>query len=174
METIGLLAGIGTLPVEFIEAVRPQGYRVVCIAVTPGVDPRLAAIADAYYDISAFKLDKVIKTLVKEHVKEVTMIGKVTKEWLYKSHTLPDMRAVRLLNRLRKMNFKDDTITLAIVDELAKDGISVLDQTKYLKPLMPGPQVFTKKKPTERRWPMWLLVSRRRRRSARSIWGRRS
>ena len=33
METIGLLAGIGTLPVEFIEAVRPQGYRVVCIAV---------------------------------------------------------------------------------------------------------------------------------------------
>ena len=62
METIGLLAGIGTLPVEFIEAVRPQGYRVVCIAVTPGVDARLAAIADAYYDISAFKLDKVIKT----------------------------------------------------------------------------------------------------------------
>ena len=149
METIGLLAGIGTLPVEFIEAVRPQGYRVVCIAVTPGVDARLAEIADAYYDISAFKLDKVIKTLVKEHVKEVTMIGKVTKEWLYKSHTLPDMRAIKLLNRLRKMNFKDDTITLAIVDELAKDGISVLDQTKYLKPLMPGPQVFTKKKPTE-------------------------
>lgn len=47
------------------------------------------------------------------------------------------------------MNFKDDTVTLAIVEELAKDGISVLDQTKYLKPLMPGPQVFTKKKPTE-------------------------
>ena len=83
METIGLLAGIGTLPVEFIEAVQPQGYRVVCIAVTPGVDPRLSKIADAYYDISAVKLDKVIKTLVKEHVKEVTMIVKVTKEWRY-------------------------------------------------------------------------------------------
>lgn len=55
----------------------------------------------------------------------------------------------RCWNRLRKANFKDDTITLAIVEELAKDGISVLDQTKYLKPLMPGPQVFTKKKPTE-------------------------
>ena len=149
METIGLLAGIGTLPVEFIEAVKSQGYRVVCIAVTPGIEPKLAEIADVYYDISAFKLDKVIKTLVKEEVKEVTMIGKVTKEWLYKSHTLPDLRALKLLNKLRKMNFKDDTITLAIVEELAKDGIAVLDQTKYLKPLMPGPQVFTKKKPTE-------------------------
>ncbi len=149
METIGLLAGIGTLPVEFIEAVKMQGYRVVCIAVTPGIEPKLSEIADVYYDISAFKLDKVIKTLVKEEVKEVTMIGKVTKEWLYKSHTLPDLRALKLLNKLRKMNFKDDTITLAIVDELAKDGISVLDQTKYLKPLMPGPQVFTRKKPTD-------------------------
>ena len=149
METIGLLAGIGTLPVEFIEAVKPQGYRVVCIAVIPGVDPKLSEIADVYYDISAFKLEKVIKTLVKEQVREVTMIGKVTKEWLYKSHTFPDFRAIKLLNKLRKMNFKDDTITLAIVDELAKDGISVLDQTKYLKPLMPGPQVFTKKQPTK-------------------------
>ena len=149
MEKIGLLAGVGTLPVEFAEAVRSQGYEVVCVAVIPGIDPRLKEIANVYYDISAFKLNKIIKTLVKENVKEVTMIGKVTKEWLYKDHVLPDLRAIKVLNRLRKANFKDDTITLAIVEELAKDGISVLDQTKYLKPLMPGPQVFTKKKPTE-------------------------
>jgi hypothetical protein len=151
MEKIGLLAGVGTLPVEFAEAVRSQGYEVVCVAVIPGIDPRLKEIANVYYDISAFKLNKIIKTLVKENVKEVTMIGKVTKEWLYKDHVLPDLRAIKVLNRLRKANFKDDTITLAIVEELAKDGISVLDQTKYLKPLMPGPQVFTKKKPTEER-----------------------
>jgi len=149
MEKIGLLAGVGTLPVEFAEAVCSQGYEVVCVAVIPGIDPRLKEIANVYYDISAFKLNKIIKTLVKENVKEVTMIGKVTKEWLYKDHVLPDLRAIKVLNRLRKANFKDDTITLAIVEELAKDGISVLDQTKYLKPLMPGPQVFTKKKPTE-------------------------
>lgn len=149
METVGLLAGIGTLPVEFIEAAHMQGYRVVCIAVTPGVEPALKDKADVYYDISAFKLNKVVKTLLSEGAKEVTMLGKVTKEWLYKDHTLPDLRTLKLLNQLRKKNFKDDTITLAIVEELGKDGISVLDQTKYLKPLMPGPQVFTKKKPSE-------------------------
>ena len=88
METIGLLAGIGTLPVEFTEAVKSQGYRVVCIAVIPGIDPRLKDLADAYYEISAFKLNKVIKTLVNEGVKEVTMIGKVTKEWLFKKAIL--------------------------------------------------------------------------------------
>ena len=146
METIGLLAGIGTLPVEFTEAVKSQGYRVVCIAVIPGIDPRLKDLADAYYEISAFKLNKVIKTLVNEGVKEVTMIGKVTKEWLFKNHPFPDLRAIKVLNRLRKMNFKDDTVTLAIVEELAN--------------------------PLRHRWLMWLLASRQPRLSAPWIWDR--
>ena len=149
METVGLLAGIGILPVEFIEAAHIQGYKVVCIAVIPGVEKKLKEKADAYYEINVFKLNKVIKTLLSEGVQEVTMLGKVTKEWLYKDHVIPDLRALKVLNRLRKKNFKDDTITLELVEELGKDGISVLDQTKYLKPLMPGPQIFTKRRPTE-------------------------
>ena len=84
METVGLLAGIGILPVEFIEAAHIQGYKVVCIAVIPGVEKKLKEKADAYYEISVFKLNKVIKTLLSEGVQEVTMLGKVTKEWLYK------------------------------------------------------------------------------------------
>lgn len=147
MAKVGLLAGIGTLPVEFLKAAQSEGHEVVCIAVIPGIDPRLKELADVYYDINVAKLNKIIKTLVKEGVSEVTMLGKVTKEWLFKGLSFPDLRALKLLNRLR--NRKDDTIMLAIVDELKKDGISVLDQTKYLKPIMPGPQVFTKKKPTE-------------------------
>lgn len=146
MARVGLLAGIGTLPVEFLTAAKLEGHEVVVIAVIPGVDPRLKNLADVYYDINVAKLNKIIKTLSGEGVKEVTMLGKVTKEWLFKGLHMPDLRALKFLNRLR--NRKDDTIMLAIVDELAKDGIAVLDQTKYLKPLMPAPQVFTKRKPT--------------------------
>lgn len=147
MKRVGLLAGIGTLPVEFIKAVQMQGYEVVCIALIPGVSPELKQLADIYYDINVAKINKVIKTLVAEHVTEVTMLGKVTKEWLFKGLHLPDLRALRVLKELH--NRKDDTIMLAIVDELAKDGLHVLDQTKYLKLMMPGPGVFTRKKPTE-------------------------
>lgn len=102
METVGLLAGIGILPVEFIEAAHIQGYKVVCIAVIPGVEKELKEKADAYYEISVFKLNKVIKTLLSDGVQEVTMLGKVTKEWLYKDHVIPDLRALKVLNRLRK------------------------------------------------------------------------
>ena len=37
---------------------------------------------------------------------------------------------------------------LAIVDELAKDGIEIVDQTAYLKPLLPPVGVLTKRRPT--------------------------
>ena len=103
------------------------GHEVVVIAVVSDVEPELAAEADAYYEINVAKLDKVIKTLKKNGVAKVTMIGKVTKEILFKGLKFPDWRAIKLLAKLR--NRKDDTIMLAIVEELAKDGLEVVDQT---------------------------------------------
>lgn len=146
MAKVGLLAGIGKLPVEFMRAAQSEGYEVVVIAVIPDIEPALAEEADAYYEINVAKLNKILNTLHDEGVKEVTMLGKVTKEILFKGLKMPDMRAIKLLARLR--NRKDDTIMLAIVEELAKEGITVADQTIYMKPLMPPPGVLTSKKPT--------------------------
>ena len=117
MAKVGLLAGIGKLPVEFMRAAQSEGYEVVVIAVIPDIEPALAEEADAYYEINVAKLNKILNTLRDEGVKEVTMLGKVTKEILFKGLKMPDMRAIKLLARLR--NRKDDTIMLAIVDELA-------------------------------------------------------
>ena len=146
MEKVGLLAGVGKLPVEFMRAAKQLGHEVVVIAVVSDVEPELAAEADAYYEINVAKLDKVIKTLKKNGVAKVTMIGKVTKEILFKGLKFPDWRAIKLLAKLR--NRKDDTIMLAIVEELAKDGLEVVDQTLYLKPLMPSCGVLSRRKPT--------------------------
>lgn len=147
MDKVGLLAGIGNLPVEFMRAAHQDGKEVVVIAVVKDVSPILRDEADVYYEINVAKLNKIIKTLLKNDVTKVTMIGKVTKEILFKGLKFPDLRALKLLNRLR--NRKDDTIMLAIVNELEKDGIEVVDQTLYLKHLMPPVGVYTKRKPDE-------------------------
>jgi len=148
MAKVGLIAGIGNLPVEFMRAAQHEGYEVVVISVVTEGAPELQAEADAYYQISVFKSDTVIKTFLKEGVTDVTMLGKVTKEHLYKKiTTIPDMRTIKLLNRLR--NRKDDTIMLAIVEELEKEGLSVADQTKYMRSLMPPVGVMTNRQPTE-------------------------
>ena len=42
MEKVGLLAGIGNLPVAFMRAAQQSGHAVVVIAVVPDVAPELA------------------------------------------------------------------------------------------------------------------------------------
>ncbi len=150
MATIGLLAGIGHLPVEFLRAAQRDGHRVVTIAVTDGAAPELQREADVFYYIHVLKLNRIIRTLVAEGVTEATMLGKVTKEILFKQMALPDARALKVLRRLR--NRKDDTIMEALVEELAADGIRVPDQTLYLRALLPAPQVFTRRRPTAEEW----------------------
>ena len=41
MEKIGLLAGVGRLPVECARAAKAMGYEVYAVGLIPGVDPEL-------------------------------------------------------------------------------------------------------------------------------------
>ena len=132
METIGLLSGIGHLPVDVALSAKSMGYRVIAVGVVPDIDPELAEAVDAYYDIHIGKIGKIISTLKKNDVKTVTMIGKVTKELLYKAGAVvPDLRAIKILASVPDR--KDDTIMNAIVKEL----------------LLPPPGVLTQRMPTE-------------------------
>ena len=147
-EILGILSGIGHLPVDVAKSAKERGCRIVAIGVVPDIDPELPEVADVYYDIHIGKIGKIISTLKKNNVKIVTMIGKVTKEILYKKGAIiiPDMRAIKILSSVPDR--KDDTIMNAIVAELQSEDIFVMDQTYLIKPLMPGPGVLTKRQPT--------------------------
>lgn len=148
MEVLGILSGVGHLPVEVARSARSLGYRVVAVGLVPGIDPELEGSVDAYYDINVGKVGKIISTLKKNDVTKVTMIGKVTKEVLYKVGAIvPDLRAVKILASLP--NRKDDTIMRAIVQELEDEGLEVMDQKQLITPLLPQPGVLTRRKPTE-------------------------
>ena len=151
MEVLGVLSGIGHLPVEVARSAKSLGYQVVAVGVVPGIDEELEPSVDYYYDINIGKIGKIISTLKKHKVTKVTkvtMIGKVTKEVLYKAGAIvPDLRAIKILASVPDR--KDDTIMNAIVKELEGEGIEVMDQTILIKPLLPQPGVLTKRKPTE-------------------------
>ena len=148
MEVLGVLSGVGHLPVDVARSAKQQGYKVVAVGVVPGIDEELPTSVDVYYDINIGKIGKIISTLKKNKVTKVTMIGKVTKEVLYKAGAIvPDLRAIKILASVPDR--KDDTIMNAIVKELEGEGIEVMDQTLLIKPLLPQPGVLTKRKPTE-------------------------
>ena len=145
MQKIGLLAGVGRLPVEFARAARGMGFAVTAIAVVPGTDPDLPAEVDAFYQISAGELKTVITALQQAAVSQVTMIGKVTKELLFSGAVNLDDTMKKLLLSLPNQN--DDTIMLALVKEMAANGIGILDQTALIRRLLPSPGVLTTRQP---------------------------
>ena len=148
MEVLGILSGVGHLPVEVACSAKNLGYQVVAVGLVPGIDEELPGCVDFYYDINVGRVGKIISTLKKHNVTKVTMIGKVTKEVLYKiGGVIPDLTAVKILASLP--NRKDDTIMNAIVAELEENGLEVMDQTLLIKPILPTPCVLTKRAPTE-------------------------
>ena len=151
METLGLLAGIGHLPVDVAQSAKKLGYKVVAIAVVADTDPELPENADEFYTINVGKVGKILQTLKQHDVRNVTMIGKVTKEVLYKNGVMiPDLTTIRVLASLPDR--KDDTIMNAIVKLIEDTGMHVMDQTVLIQPLLPEPGVLTKRKPTEQEW----------------------
>ena len=151
METLGLLAGIGHLPVDVAQSAKKLGYKVLAIAVVADTDPELPDNADVFYTINVGKAGKILQTLKRHDVKNVTMIGKVTKEVLYKSGAIiPDLTTIRLLSSLPDR--KDDTIMNAIVKLIEDAGMHVMDQTVLIQPLLPEPGILTRRKPTEQEW----------------------
>lgn len=148
MKSIGLLAGIGRLPVEIARAARAMGVKVYAVGLVDGVDADLQIYTDDYKYINVAQLNSIIDYLKGHEVTDVVMIGKVSKELLFSGeHAAMDARMLQLLATLPDQS--DDTMMLAFVTELAKKGIQTFDQTMLIKMLMPQPGVMTTRQPTE-------------------------
>jgi len=147
MEKIGLLAGVGKLPVECARAARQAGYEVYAVALLPDTDAELKEAATDCKAISVARLDAILNYLKENDIHKVTMIGKVTKELMFGGNMQPDVRMMQLIATLK--NRSDDTIMMAFVRELAKEGIQAFDQTVLIKPLLPHKGNITKREPSE-------------------------
>ena len=145
---IGLLAGNDNLPVLFAQAAVKAGIEVVVIALTEGAKVgQLETLTDKVYKIDVGQLEKIITTLQTEEVKEVVMLGKVTKELLYQEVKL-DQRFKNLLANLE--NNSDDNIMLAIVEELKKEGIKPVKQLEFIYKLLAPAGTLTNTEPTKK------------------------
>jgi DUF1009 family protein len=135
VESLGLIAGNRSLPLEFArQARKPGGRRLVAVGFEGETDPALASLVDDLIWVKVGQLSKMIGAFTERGVKQCVMVGQIAPQNLY--NVRPDLRAMGLLLRLREKNAH--TLFGAIADELKKDGVELVEATPWLKPLMPG------------------------------------
>lgn len=143
----GLIAGDGTLPVKMAQYAKENGFDVVCISLANDNYKELQKYCKKVYRCHPGEINRIEKILMDEEIKQATFLGKVPKSVLLKPYKF-DKRALELLKSLKRLN--DDEVMLLIVREFEKAGITVLDQTIFIKNLMIPAGVLGKQKPTEK------------------------
>jgi len=133
---IGLIAGNRALPLILAREIRSEGKRRIIAAGFEGeTNPELAGIVDEMVWLKVGQLSKLISTFQSRGVTECLMAGQIAPKNLFDLR--PDLRAVAMLLRLKQKNAH--TLFGAIADELAKDGVHLIDARPWLKRFMPGP-----------------------------------
>lgn len=142
----GLIAGDGILPIKMAQYAKENGFEVVCISLANDNVRQLKKYCSKIYSCHPGEINRIEKILKEEEIKQATFLGKVHKRVLLQLHKF-DARAIELLKAAQRLN--DDQVMLLIVHELEKLGITVLDQTIFIKNLMIPSGVLGKLKPTD-------------------------
>ena len=119
---IGLIAGNGSLPFEFIESAKAKGIEVVTVAHVGETDKRIELVSKSCTWVKVGQLGKVIRSLKKAGVKQASFAGGIYKPKLFKSMSL-DFKGFLTLVKLKTSN--DDSILRGITKEIEKSGIQI-------------------------------------------------
>lgn len=147
MSRLGLIAGNGRFPFLVLDAAKAQGEEVVVAAIreeaSPDIEQRGAA---AVHWLSLGELSKLIETFKREGVSRAIMAGQVKHKQIFSS-IRPDWRLAKLLLNLRTRN--TDALLGAVAKVLADEGITLLNSTSLLEPLLARAGVLTKRAPRD-------------------------
>ena len=134
-ETLGLIAGGLSLPLEIVRLLRQAGtQKLVVVAFEGETDPALEGRVDELVWLRVGQLSKMIRFFKSHGVTQCIMAGRIAPKNLF--DVKPDLRAAALLFRLKEKNAH--TIFGGIGDELKKDGIDLIEAVPWIQPIMPG------------------------------------
>jgi DUF1009 family protein len=143
----GLIAGNGQFPFLVLEAAREQGIEMAVIAIKEEASPELEKVASRLHWVSLGELSRTLELLHDEGVTHAVMAGQVKHNKIFSS-IRPDWKLAKLLFSLSLKN--TDSLIGAVASVLESEGVTLVDSTSFLKPLIPAPGVLTRRAPDER------------------------
>ncbi len=146
MPRLGLIAGNGRFPFLVLNAARARGMEVVVAAIKEETFPEIEKEGARVHWMSLGELSKLIDTFHREGVTQAVMAGQVKHKQIFSS-IRPDWKLAKVLLSLTTRN--TDSLIGAVAKVLADEGITLMNSTELLEPLLAKPGVLTRRQPTE-------------------------
>jgi hypothetical protein len=120
---------------------------MVVAAIKEETAPEIERAAERVEWVGVGQMGRLIKFFKREQVTHAIMAGQVKHHQIFRLNALPDLRMVKMLARLSAKN--TDSLIGAVADELAREGITLVDSTIFLDSLLAREGVLTRRAPTK-------------------------
>ncbi|MFO0962378.1 MAG: UDP-2,3-diacylglucosamine diphosphatase LpxI [Phycisphaerales bacterium] len=136
---VGIIAGQTQLPILVARGMRTAGRTVVCLGLRHQFVPELRAECDEFHEAGMLQIGRWIRVFRRAGVSEVTMVGRVSKARMHDPwmmlralRDLPDWRTADLWFRRLRHDRRSATLLRTLADELATQGVHLIDSTRYI------------------------------------------
>lgn len=170
-EPMGLIAAGGRLPIMVARGMASRGHPVRCLGLTGQYDAELPGLCERFAEVGALRLGRWGRRLRGLGVSYAVMVGRVDKaklmhSWANIIRNRPDLRTARVWFRLSR-DRRSHIILASIADELARDGVHLIDSTAHIPEHLATTGVMTKAQLTPRHradidfgWPLLMEMLR--------------
>jgi DUF1009 family protein len=149
VKKLGVIAGNGKFPLIFAAEAKREGYTVVAVAHRGETAEEIERLVDDVIWIHVGQLGKIIQAFKNAGVSQAVMAGGIRKVKLF-GNFRPDLRGITFLARLKSR--EDDALLRGIADELAGEGIAIMESTLCLPHLVPEEGILTSRHPSASQW----------------------
>lgn len=148
--------------------IRAAGRAVACVGLRDQYPLELPGLCDRFATAGVIRIGRWVRLLRRWGVTEAVMIGRVRKARMYEPLRLlrqvPDWRAARLWYRVLRHDKRSAALLGAVAEELAREGITLVDSTRYIRECLAEPGVLTRRQPSASEWADvefgWPIVTR--------------
>ncbi len=155
-QPLGLIAGEGIFPLLVARGARAAGRSVICTAFKGSAFPELAQECDDFNWVGVAQIGKWIRILKAAGCSQAIMVGRVAKHKMYDRwryfRNIPDWRTLKLWLTELRHDKRDQAVLYAVIRELEKEGITLIDSTQFTTDHLAADGVMTVRKPTDGQW----------------------
>lgn len=151
---LGVIAAGGRLPIIVAEGMRQAGHRVVGLGLAGQYPREFPGLCDSFTQAGLLRIGGWARKLKKMGVQYAAMVGKVDKANLMHNKAslvrlLPDWRTAKMYWTLGRQRDRRSHLMLSLVaQELALEGVHLIDTTLHIPEHMATPGVMTHRQPT--------------------------